>query len=497
MSKFSELLSEICLKRNISSEMLSKLSGVERTQTYRLLKGTRKPSGAEQVRQISRALQLSFQEAEELDRALQIDTVGNKVYERREYLNKQLQDLSFLGLYQSQVSFAVDLSTKENYTRNVTFIRGKQEIGNALRMMSKKEGMKKNGEIDLFLNSNLGMTEIANILDMQAESSLKIRHLLLFDNGKEEKRDIINLRNLFSLLPILIKNRGYEPRVCYEKITGIESRLVIFPFFCIAGEYVLEISFDGTEGRLIRDTTCAAFFHNKFMSVYSKSTQLAIARHSFEDIINFYIDFNSKSKEQMNYVLEAQAGISRYILPDNLINNLKPVSADVRSVVDNYILLERSILQKQKEKTQRNSKAGLFLSFFTEQGMRIFLEEGRVIQVPNELLDPFLPKDRREIMGRLIDDAKAGRLLLRMIDEDKFKLSLFFSIASCESRIGMALYPSETEYWTFEVEEISSALAIEDYLVYLSNSDLVFGQDESIRRLEKLMTSIPDSVSAG
>lgn len=490
MSKFSELLSEICLKRNISSEMLSKLSGVERTQTYRLLKGTRKPSGAEQVRQISRALQLSFQEAEELDRALQIDTVGNKVYERREYLNKLLQDLSFLGLYQSQVSFAVDLSTKENYTRNVTFIRGKQEIGNALRMMSKKEGMKKNGEIDLFLNSNLGMTEAANILDMQAESSLKIRHLLLFDNGKEEKRDIINLRNLFSLLPILIKNRGYEPRVCYEKIAGIESRVVIFPFYCIAGEYVLEISFDGTSGRLLRDTTCAAFFRNRFMSVYSKSTQLAIARHNLQDIINFYIDLNSKSKEQMSYVLEAQAGISRYVTLNNLANNLKPVSADVRSAVDNYVILERSILQNQKGKIQRNSKEGLILSFFTEEGMQIFLEEGRVIQVPDELYDPFLPKDRVEIMGRLIDDAKAGRLLLRMIDEDKFKLSLIFSILSCENRIGMALYPSKTEYWTFEVEEISAVLAIEDYLTYLSNSDLVFGQDESIRRLEKLMTSI-------
>ena len=485
MSKFSELLAEICRKRNITSELLSKLSGVERTQTYRLLKGTRKPSGAEQVRQISRALQLSFQEAEELDRALQIDTVGYKIYERREYLNKLFQDLSFLSLHQPRVSFLVDLNKEENYAESMTFIRGKQEIGNALRMISKKEGMNKNGEIDLFLNPDLGVVESSNILEMQEESTLKIRHLLLFDNGSEDVKDLVNLRNLFSLLPFLIKNRGYEPRVCYEKLDGIESRVVLFPYYCIAGDYVLEISSDGTDGRLIRNAACALYFRNKFISVYSRSTRMAIARHDLADIINFYTEFNSKSKDQMNYVLEAQAGLSRYVTSDDLVYNLETNRAEVRSAVDAYILLESSILQDQRE--QGDGKAGMILSFFTEEGMRLFLKEGRILQVPEGLLEPFLPQARVEIIERLITDAKSGRLLLRMIDEDKYKLPLFFSISSYASRIGMALYPSQAEYWTIEVEEVSAVFAVEDYLTYLSNSDLVFGQDESIRRLEKLM----------
>ena len=105
LSKYSELLAELCRKRNISSELLSKLSGVERTQTYRLLKGTRKPSGAEQIRKINRVLKLSIQESEELNRALQVDSVGYKVFERREYLNRIFQDLSFLSVYQSNLSF--------------------------------------------------------------------------------------------------------------------------------------------------------------------------------------------------------------------------------------------------------------------------------------------------------------------------------------------------------------------------------------------------------
>ena len=494
MSRFSELLAEICRERNISSELLSKLSGVERTQTYRLLKGTRKPSGPEQIRRISRALQLSLQETEELDRALQIDTVGYKVYERREYLNKLFQDLTFLSLYNPEISFVIDLDNDWELTENMTFIRGKQEVGNILRTMLKKEGTKKNGEVDLFLNPDCGLAETSNILDVQKNSTLKIRHLLLFQNGKEGEKDILNLRNLFSLLPILIKNRGYEPRVCYEKLVSTESRIIFFPYFCIAGEYVLEISSDGTDGRLTRNTACAMFFRNKFLSMYSKSTQLALARHDLEAIINFYIDLNSKTKGQISYVLEAQAGISRYVTSKNLVNILKPVSAEVRSALEKYLILENSILQDQKEKRQKDSKAGQILSFFTEDGMRIFLEEGRVIQVPDELYAPFLPQDRLEIMERLIDDAKAGRLLLRMIDEDRFKLPLIFSIMSCENQVGMALYPSKGKYWTIEVEEVSTSLAIEDYISYLSNSDLVFGQEESIRRLEQLMVNVLNDV---
>ena len=490
MSKFSELLTDICQKKNITSELLSKLSGVERTQTYRLLKGTRKPSGAEQVSQISRALQLSFQEAEELDRALQIDTVGYRVFERREYLNKLFQDLSFLSLHKSQVSFVVDLKKEESFTENMTFIRGKQEIGNALRMMSKSEGEKENGEIDLFLNPGSGLVEASNILIMQEQSSVQIRHLLLFENGEEDEKDIINLGTLFTLFPILIKNRGYEPRVCYEKLSGVESRVVLFPYYCIAGDYILEISSDGTDGRLTRNAACAVYFHNKFMSVYSRSSQLAVARHGLMDIINFYTEFNSKAKGQMNYVLEAQAGLARYITAVNLSDIQKTVLSEVQSVVDNYIFLESSILKNQRDQMQRHGKAGMILSFFTEEGMRLFLEEGIVIQVPEELFFPFQPQDRREIIERLIADAKSGQLLLRMIDEDKFKLPLIFSISSCESRVGMALYPSETEYWTIEVEEVSAVFAIEDYLTYLSNSNLVLGQDESIRRLEKLVISV-------
>ena len=496
MSKFSELLTELCFKRGITSELLSKLSGVERTQTYRLLKGTRKPSGAEQIRQISRALQLSFQEAEELDRALQIDTVGYKVYERREYLNKVFQDLSFFSLHNSRISFVVDLKREEDYTENISFLRGKQEIGNTLRMMAKKERAKKCGAIDLFLNPDMGGMEPFNIWDVQEDYDLTIRHLLLFDNEKEGEKDIVNLRKLFSLLPLLIKNRGYEARVCYEKLNGIESEVVLFPYYCVAGDYVLEISPDGTDGRLIINAGCAAYFHNKFMSAYSRSTQLAIARYDLEDIINFYIDLNSKSKEEMSYVLEAQGGISRYVTLKNLAKNLKPVSAEVQAAVNNYIFVENSILQNQKERIRRNGKTGLILSFFTEEGIRLFLEEGKVIQVPDTLYDPFPPQERCEIMGRLIDDAKSGQLLLRMINEEKYKLPLIFSILSNKSRVGMALYPSETEYWTIKVEEISTALAVEDYLAYLSSSDFVFDQEESIRRLEKLMRSTLENMGA-
>ena len=490
MSKFSELLTDICQKKKITSELLSKLSGVERTQTYRLLKGTRKPSGTEQVRQISQALQLSFQEAEQLERALQIDTVGYRVFERREYLNKLFQDLSFLSLRKSQVSFVVDLKKEESFTENMTFLRGKQEIGNALRMMSKLEGEKEHGELDLFLNPGSGLVEASSILVMQEECALQIRHLLLFENGEEDEKDIINLGTLFSLLPILIKNRGYEPRVCYEKLSGVESRVVLFPYYCIAGDYLLEISADGTDGRLTRNAVCAAYFHNKFLSVYSRSSQLAVARHGLMDIITFYTEFNSKARGQMNYVLEAQAGLSRYITAGNLSDNQKTILSEVQTVVDNYILLESSILQNQREQVQNCGKAGMILSFFTEEGMRIFLEEGIIIQVPEGLFLPFQQQARREIIERLIADAKSGQLLLRMIDEDKFKLPLIFSISSCESQVGIALYPSKTEYWTIEVEEVSAVFAIEDYLAYLSNSNMVFGQDESIRRLEKLVISV-------
>ena len=231
------------------------------------------------------------------------------------------------------------------------------------------------------------------------------------------------------------------------------------------------------------------------MFVYSRSIQLAIARSDLEEIINFYIDLNSKARGTMSYVLEAQAGISRYVTLGNLTNTLKAVSTGVQTAVDNYIFLESQILQNQKNIMQRDSKAGLILSFFTEEGMRLFLEEGKVIQVPEELYAPFSMQERYEIMGRLIDDAKSGQLLLRMIDEDKFRLPLTFSILSTDSLVGMALYPSETKYWTFEVEEVSATLAIKDYIEYLSDSDLVFGQEESIRRLEELMASVLDNVS--
>ena len=85
----------------------------------------------------------------------------------------------------------------------------------------------------------------------------------------------------------MIKNRGYVPRVCYEKNAGIESRTVVFPNYCITGDYVLEISSDGTDGRLIKNTSCASYYRNKFLSVYSRSAQLAEACHDLEDLIKF------------------------------------------------------------------------------------------------------------------------------------------------------------------------------------------------------------------
>lgn len=400
MSAFSECLTSIKNARGLSSAEVAKICETDITVIFRWIKGERLPNNMQKVEEIERKLRLSEQEKRELEEAYIITLCGADKYKSFKEVIKMINNLQISRLndrtrgiineqniwdeYLSKVELDNDYIEKElvTYKRKSDIIDAVME---ALLFMSKQEDKK------LYIFTN----------DMDTELEAVIRNYCKYiENSSIEKiiyqGENDNLYENVDFLGKVVNTLFHENDM--QLWIGHEKDHITYKNYILSNRFFIQYSDDMSEGMMTTYPELIEMYMSIFQ--YQKNHSICIGKNGI-DGFNYVKEEYDKDSEI--FVLENQpcvgACLTEEMLRNHLYKNLPDREEMIQSIIQTYVLGCRSNNGIIKEMN----------NYFTESGLREFLETGMLEAFPYPVYTPLSLGERCRIIRDCVELSGKGK----------------------------------------------------------------------------------------
>lgn len=484
MAAFSEKLQEYISRSQIKIATLSKHSGVDRSFIQKMLSGERVPSDITVLNRLSDALMLTPSERRSLREAYGISRMGEDVYRRRLTVKRLLEeaDSYYFHTPVSELSQAYAPSTLEE----ILPLQGKASVSDGLRMLLDRELHESDPHLFLVMQPDSEFTVILHNC-CRAIPSLRMEHILRFDNEMQyQQENRYNLHCFHCLLPFLLSPCFYRAYFYYGNTGKEANRTSVFPWFVLGKHTLLSLSQDCERGILCSHPQTVSMFHRIFEDMQA-------------DCLPLFQNINTENTQFWN--------------PDEWLSPHSSHSCSLQyepcwgffysmDIVEKQLLKEipnrETILEffsqhrRQVTLVEGNTKC---TAFFTMEGLEHFLSTGRLSELPDGLYHPLTLSQRLTLFQNMILCIQKGSFLPYVIRSQKFRIprQISFFVAD-EQHLSCSFSHPTRGLVSAVLREKSIVYSVFDFLEYLSESDLVYSQEESEailrRRLEEFAQSI-------
>ncbi len=416
MSEFSYVLSRHIHEKNIKTYALAQYCDFDRSNMYKIISGKRKPSSLEIVRKMSKFMHLSPAEAKELEEAYQITLAGYDNYFRR----KAVMDF-FGGFSLSTATLpSFNYGTEPINNKEITFLNSSSEVKQALfHIISAEMSKRQDGHIQLLIQPDA--TFLINLIDAESQTGMDIHieHIICLNNNPETTRSQknYNLNCLQQILPLYGRYRHYECFYYYDDIISKTGKFTLFPYMVITSRYVCLLTSDMNKGSVMS----SASSYKMFSGIFGEYKQAATALLNHVDNVTDQLTYveNLAHKRGTSYCFQMTPCFTPVItlsLAEKYITRNIPHRPEFVARFHEYIK-EMSV----------HLKSGNISSIFSFEGVRRFLESGRIDEYPASVCLPFDIHDRIYLVKKLIYLCKIApyRMLRKNIGDPEHGLYLF------------------------------------------------------------------------
>ena len=383
MSEFSYVLSRHVHGKNIKTYALAQYCGLDRSNMYKIINGTRKPTSLEMVHKMARFMHLSPAEEQELEEAYQITLTGyDNYYRRRDVMNFFSEfNLSASSLTSFKYRTDQDVDMKET-----TVLASSSKVKQALfHIISAEMGRQTDGHIRLLIQPEASFLINLISAESQADTRIHIEHIICLNNNSEttQSQKNYNLNCLKQILPLYGSCPHYECFYYYDDISARTGKVTLFPYMVITSRHVCLMTAELDRGYIIRSAASLRMFSDMFAD-YRKASTILLNQ------------INSVA-EQLSYV-------------ENLL----------RECGTGFCFQ----MTKEMNTWQEQGKTACIFSY---DGVRHFLETGKINEYPKDVYLSFDMHDRVSLIRRLIQSCRNGhyRMLRESIGNVEHELYLF------------------------------------------------------------------------
>ena len=127
---------------------------------------------------------------------------------------------------------------------------------------------------------------------------------------------------------------------------------------------------------------------------------------------------------------------------------------------------------------------------FTMEGIELFMETGRITEIPDFMYSYLKPQQRLRVLKNLIAGIDRGHFMPRILKSTSFNLAMPISITATSPQKVLIYYiTKEKGLSIFFLNELNLINAFYDFLVYVQDSELVYTQSETKNILEKMLNN--------
>ena len=475
MSLFSENLKEYVQKSHISVSKLSAETEISRTLFHKYLSGNRMPKNSQEVRRIGSAMMLLPRQQEDLLECYARSTYGEKNYESFGKLKHMLEGRYDFRLEKRRRILDMDIVKKLSLINGeeAASFYGRLQVEDALtQLLWLAAGKNRKDCVKVKMIIQPDQDNIINpILRMSSHLDLDLEHIVCLDCNKNDND---NIGLLFSTLAFEFASTAYQSYFYYDNIIYHVNQMSLLPNMLLVGEYVFLCSNEADECLILHQKTEIEFFRKEYEKMKNCTQKLGIINQSAEELA-----------ELMSLVMESgmvdlQIGCFPCLL-----------AAMDEKIIQRHLRLQSPAMEKAvqmigetfsqlKEKRQ-------FRNYFSEAGLRKFMQNGIIQGYPSDIFLPFTAQERMVILKRLLWLLKSGSLSYYMARESRLRMD--DAVVIYASRGG------DVNFWcksgaygkTIMVKETSIVENIHRFIDYAVENDWFYSKQVTIECIEQMI----------
>lgn len=471
MSEFSTVLSQFVKEKDVNIYRLAKYCGYERANFYKVMHGERKLPSRKVLNLLCAYLHLSPEEEEILKENYEITMVGYNNYYRRKNVMKFFSDFLMISNLENVLP-AVELKRNfEILDSNYVLLRGNYEINSALFHVIADETNNTKGHIQILAQPEHAL---GNLLAMRGNTlnEITIDHIICLDNKPEIEYSKSNymLDCLKHILTLYNYNYDYNTWYYYADLHSLGRNFSVFPYMILTSKYVCMLSEDLQDGYLSSDVELIKMMKERFEK-YQKRVHKLVENvqggiKQQYDIMEMLMK-SPHPKYAFHMSPCMMAVLDRTLIEKYLVSQI-PQREKLIEVLCEYI----SNLQKQD-----------MTYICSMEGILQFIETGVISEFPKEMYQIPDKEDRIELVKRLFDEEKVGKVHILKKTIGDLKAELYLCITP-ESGLLRFAVPSKNILKNISLEESGLVLAFYDFCENLS-SELFYSEEEAKRIIFK------------
>ncbi len=410
MSQFSELLKSYMKNSRISAKKAAAAAGIDRTMLLRYLSGERIPGQYSEADKIMEVLTLSPYQQSLLKEAYYREVYGNKNYENFFLIKRVLE---------KDYSIEVPLFTETQLPENQALqefeisavISGKMQLQTELIWLLEKLSQE-TLEIHIRMVIQPDEKELLRVLlQTCSKFNVNIEHIICLDS---DSKDNVNFAAIQSLLAFEMNRIRYQARYYYDNPEAHINQMSMLPYLILVGNYAFLGNKCTDEWLVLKEKEEISFLQRRYEKFREATKGLELSVDSTAEMLdNSIILLDAEESTEIGYFPCITIAFDRYLLNKYLLAEEKE---------KNTIISTIETLSNQIRETVH------WCNYFSEQGLRGFMETGEIPIYPRRIYKRIELVDRLLILERMILLAKAGRYKPYLGNDRLFRIIYCISI---------------------------------------------------------------------
>jgi len=483
------------LKRNIENSgynifQFAKITGINRVNIQRYISDQRFPSKIVYLEMLS-YLHLNLEEQKELETAYSICSVGPALYFQREGIKKIFE--SFSDVYESEEQRNLYITNNyyqyekpdNNIIKNQS-VRG--DIG-VLRLFQREiiriTNTYTNPYIHLFLPVKKSSNFLKNALTeigINFQNHLEIIQMFSMTSRvmNDDKVEEHNLEVLSTVLPMCFsRNFNYQAYYYYDNgLSSSKNIGLVFPYYAIMNDSMILYSQNMTDAMFCAEPMLLNVYQNSFIDNLKKCKCFTKTAYVYDDFVSSYLKNNNLVDQE--FWLEYQPCLISVATPDM-------VEAILRKDLEGREKFKEKVLERLHQVQNRACEP---YHFFTEKGLREFVETGTCMEFPKAYAVEFPKKYRLELLTLLIEACESEKQMLRIIDLNSFRIPAYLSTSVNSAAAHFYNVMKDNSWGCISLREPTLINALLDFFISLPEGPFLYTKEETLDILNRYIARL-------
>lgn len=322
---------------------------------------------------------------------------------------------------------------------------------------------------------------LSGLLHTTEHSTVEIWQLASLSKDPSQMDPTFNLRRFGEALPFVFqKDLNFSVRYHYRNPDFEPSLTEFFPEKILFPDAVFMISPDGQHACLNTSAEYVSYCREQFETLFQYDSIPFLYQQDSSDFLTA-LNLAHEHDQECRHSIYLQ-----YQPPFPVVGDINFIQKYLLGSISDYNDIKMHLLHRLSD-----IQSVPFQSIFSEKGLQLFVQTGRLCELPSEWYQPLPMEARATFLDRLIVYASQNKNIF-LINSSAFQLNQNISINIIENK-DLIMYrhvPEEKHVKICSFKESSVVDAFEDFGNYLISSHLTFSSEETIRILHQYRNSL-------